>query len=78
MYIYVYIYIIYIYIYIYTYIYIYIYRDKIKIHKTMGSVIKQLLETLFLAIKVWTDFTTDVIWMNTMYAVSLANHLKTV
>ena len=39
---------------------------------------KQLLETLFLAIKIYTDFTTDVIWMNTMCAVSLLNHLRAV
>ena len=32
-----------------------------------------LLETLFLAIKLCTDFTTDVISINTMCAVSLAN-----
>ena len=51
-------------------------------HKTrqwkQSSAIKQLLETLLLAIKMCTDFTTDVIWMNTMCAVSLASHLKTV
>ena len=38
----------------------------------------QLLESLLLAIKMYTDFTTDVIWMNTMCAVSLANHLRVV
>ena len=38
----------------------------------------QLLETLLLAIKMCTDFTTDVIWMNTMCTVSLANHLREV
>ena len=43
-----------------------------------SSVIKQLLETMFLAIKMCTDFTTDVIWTNTMRAVSLANHLRAV
>ena len=52
-------------------------------HKTMEaelshSAIKQLLETLFCAIKMCTDFPTDVIWINTMCAVSLANHLRTV
>ena len=47
-------------------------------HKTMeqSSAIKQLLETLFLAIEMCTDFPTDVIWINTMCAVSLANHLR--
>ena len=35
-------------------------------------------QTLFLAIKMCTDFTTDVIWINTMCAVSLANHLRAV
>ena len=40
--------------------------------------IKQLLETLFLAIKVFTGFTTDGIYMNIMRAVSLANHLRAV
>ena len=40
--------------------------------------IKHLLETLFLAIKMCTDFATDVIWINTMCAVSLANHLRAV
>ena len=43
-----------------------------------SSATKQLLETLFLAIKMYTDFTTDVIWMNTMCAVSLLNHLRAV
>ena len=38
----------------------------------------QLLETLLLAITMCTDFTTDVIWMNTMCTVSLANHLREV
>ena len=42
------------------------------------SAIKQLLETLFLAIKTGTGFTTNVIWMNTMCAVPLANHLRAV
>ena len=41
-------------------------------HKAMeqSSAIKQLLETLFFAIKMCTDFTIDVIYMNTMCAVS--------
>ena len=43
-----------------------------------SSAIKQLLETLFLAIKMRTDFPTDVIWINTMCTVSLANHLRAV
>ena len=43
-----------------------------------SSVIKQLLETLFLAIKMRTDFPRDVIWINTMCAVSLANYLRAV
>ena len=40
--------------------------------------IKQLLETLFLAIEMCTDFTTDGICINTMCAVSVANHLRVV
>ena len=44
-------------------------------HKTMrwkqSSAIKQLLETFFLTIKMCTDFTTDVIWINTICAVSV-------
>ena len=49
-------------------------------HKTMeqSSDIKQLLETLFLTIKMYADFTTDVMWMNTMCPVSLVNHLREV
>ena len=51
-------------------------------HKTkmwkQSSAIKQLLETRFLAIKMFIDFTTDAMWMNTMSAVSLANHLRAV
>ena len=43
-----------------------------------SSAIKQLLETLFLAIKMCTGFTTDGMCMNTMCAVSLANHFRTV
>ena len=43
-----------------------------------SSAIKLLLETLFLAIKMCTDFPTDVIWINTMCAVSLGNHLRAV
>ena len=47
-----------------TYIYIYIYiatQSKCAKRREQSSVIKQLLETLFVAIKVCTDFTTDVI-----------------
>ena len=52
-------------------------------HKTMETgkqslAIKQFLETLFLAIKMCTDFPTGVIWINTMCAVSLANHPRAV
>ena len=43
-----------------------------------SSAIKQLLETLFLAIKMCTGFPTDLIWINTVCAVSLANHLRAV
>ena len=66
---------IYIYIYMYLYIYIYVYvyirrqSKSVKMHKTMKielNHIKQFLETLFLAIKMCTDFPTDVIWINTM------------
>ena len=39
---------------------------------------KQFLETLFLAIKMCTESTADVIWINTMCAVSLPNHLRAV
>ena len=53
---------------------IYIYISE----HNQSSAIKQLLETLFLAIKLCTDFTTDVISMNTMRAVSLANQLRAV
>ena len=42
------------------------------------SIIKQLLEAMFLAMKMCTDFPTDVIWMNTMSALSLANHIRAV
>ena len=44
----------------------------------MHRAIKQLLEALFLVIKICIGFTTDVICMNTMCAVSLANHLRAV
>ena len=68
--------------YIYIYVYIYIYRNTIKIKCTkrwkQSSAIKQLLETLFLAIKMCTDFPTNVIWISTTCAVSLANHLRPV
>ena len=43
-----------------------------------SSDIKQLLGTLFLAIKMCTGYTTDGIYINTMCAVSLANHLRAV
>ena len=46
--------------------------------KQTEGVIKQLLETLFLAIEMCTGFTTDGICINTMCAVSLANHLRAV
>ena len=86
---YIYIYILYIYIYIYIYyIYIYIYtyinRNTIKQNVQndgkwkQSSAIKQPLETLFLTTKMYTDFTTDVIWMNAMCAVSLVSRLRTV
>ena len=54
----------YIYIYIYIYLYIYIYigtQSKCTKRWKQSSAIKQLLETLFLAIKMCTDFTTDVL-----------------
>ena len=43
-----------------------------------SSAIKQLSETLFLAIKMCTGFTIDGICMNTVCAVSLVNHLGAV
>ena len=47
--------------------------------KTMETeLIKQLIETLFLAITMCTGFTTDGTCMNTMRAVSLAKHLRAV
>ena len=57
--------------------YIYIYRNTSKMRITMeteqqSSAFKRLLETLLLAIKMCTGFTTDVIWC----AVSLANQLR--
>ena len=52
----------------YFVIYIYIY----------SSAIKQLLETLSLSIKMCTALPTDVIWMNTMCAVSLAIYFRAV
>ena len=39
---------------------------------------KQLLEVLFLTIKMCTGFATEGICMNTMCAVSLTNHLRAV
>ena len=59
-----------------------IYMNTIKMQKTkqwkQGSAIKQLLETLFLDKKIWTCFTIDGICMNTICALSLANHLRDV
>ena len=43
-----------------------------------SSAIKQLLGILFLAIKMYTGFTTAGICMNTMCAVSLVNHFTAV
>ena len=62
------------------YVYLYIYRNTIKCTKRwqQSSAIKQLLESLFLAIKMCIDFPTDVIWISTMCAVSLSNHLRAV
>ena len=55
------------------------YLNRIKMHKTMETeVIKHLLKSLFLTIKMCTDFTMHVIWMNAIYAVSLANHPRAV
>ena len=75
-----------IYIYIYLYIYIYMYvcigtQWKCIKRWKQSSAIKQLLETLFFAIKMWTGctgFTTDDTCMNTICAVSPANHLRAV
>ena len=51
----------YVYIYIYIYIFIYILtQPKCTKRWKQRSAIKQLLETLFLAIKMCTDFPTDV------------------
>ena len=68
-----------IYIYIYIYIYIGTQSKYIKRWKK-SSAIKQLLESLFPVprYKDVTDFSTDVIWMSTMCAVSLANHFRAV
>ena len=41
-----------------------------------SSAIKQLLEALFLAIKMCTDFTTNGICLSTMCAASLVNDLR--
>ena len=65
----------------YIYIYIYIYigtQSKCTKRWKQSSAIKQLLEVLFLAIKMCTGFATDGICMNTMCAVSLTNHLRAV
>ena len=48
------------------------------LRRKQSSAIKQLLEPLFLAIKMYTGFTTDGICMNTMCAVAIANHLRAV
>ena len=40
--------------------------------------IRKLLETLFHAIMMCSYFPTDLMRMNTMFAVSLANHLRAV
>ena len=63
---------------LYIYQIIDIYQNTIKCTKQwkQSSATKQLLETLFLTIKMCTDFPTDVIWTNTMCAVLLANHLR--
>ena len=53
-------------------------QSKCKKRWNQSSAINQLLETLFLAIKMCTGFTADGICMNTMCAVSLANHLRAV
>ena len=63
------------YIYIYTYIYIGR-QSKCGKQWKQNSAIKQVLETLLLAIRMCTDFPTDVLWMNTMCTVTLANHLR--
>ena len=65
------------YIHIYIYIYISEYRNTVKMHKKwkQSSLIKQLLETLFLAIKMWTvHFTTNDKCMNTMCAQCVQCH----
>ena len=66
-------------IYIILYYIIYI---RIQSRCTKGwkqsSAFEQLLETWFLTIEMCTDFPADVIWMNTMCAVSLANYLRAV
>ena len=66
---------------IYIYIYIYI-GTQLKCTKRWKQraepLIKQLLQTLFLAKKMWTGFTTDGTCMNTMCAVSLAIHPRAV
>ena len=80
-------YILCIYIFVYIYIYIYILYTYISIypnqnaqtkHTKRRKQIKQLLENLLLVIKMYTDFSTGVIWMNAMCAVPLACHLKAV
>ena len=57
-----------------------IYWNTMEMHKMMETKlsIKQLLETLFLTIKMCIGFTIDGICMNTMCAVSLTSHLRAV
>ena len=43
-----------------------------------SSAIKRILETLFRAIKMCTDFATHISWVNAICAVSLVKHLKAV
>ena len=75
---------IYIHIYIYTHIYICIYilyigtQSRCTKRWKQSSAIKQRLENPFLAIQMCTGFTTDGIYVNTMFAVPLANHLRAV
>ena len=53
-------------------------QSKCTKRRKQSSAIKQPLETLFLAIMMYTGFTSDVIFMNTICAVSLANHPRAV
>ena len=45
------------------------------LRRKQSSAIKQLLEPLFLAIKMYTGFTTDGICMNTMCAVYMCIYI---